>query len=187
MTIQIVVSRYNEDPLWTQLFPNVVLYNKGTPLGHPYTEIFLPNVGREAHTYYHHIYTNYDNLADYTVFLQGSPFHHSPNVINTLWKYLITPPTSGFEFVSEWLIESNLSGCPHHPELPMQEVYEKIFQEKKTELALKFGGGAQFIVSREAIRRRPREFYLRIVNLFDAMCTPEACVLERLHHFIFTT
>lgn len=187
MNVQIVVARYNENPQWTQLFPNVVLYNKGSSLDESYTSIPLPNVGREAHTYYYHIYTNYDTLADYTVFLQGSPFHHSPNVIKTLWKYIIRPPKKDFEFISEWIIESNLSGCPHHPGLPMQEVYEKIFQEKKTELPLQFGGGAQFIVSREAIQRRPREFYLRIVNLFDAMCTPEACVLERLHHLIFTT
>jgi hypothetical protein len=185
--MQIVVARYNEDPQWTQLFPNVVLYNKGAPLGSLYTEIFLPNVGREAHTFYHHIYENYHFLPDYTAFLQGSPFHHSPNVIHTLWKYMITPPTQAFEHISETLFDSNLSGCSHHPGLPMQEVYEKIFQEKKTELPLMFGGGAQFIVSREAIQRRPREFYLRIVNLFDTMCTPEACVLERLHPLIFST
>jgi hypothetical protein len=185
MTLQIVVAKYNEDVAWTDFFTNVLIYNKGSTL-EP-TDIPLPNIGREAHTYYYHIYTNYDNLADYTAFLQGAPFDHSPNILNNLWKYTITPPSTDFVFLSETIFYSNLSGCTHHPELKMADVYEKIFQERKEEMPLTFGTGAQFIVKREAILRRPREFYLRIVNLFDAMCTPEACVLERLHHFIFTT
>ena len=32
--------------------------------------------GREAGTWLHHIVTNYDRLADRTVFLQGDPFDH---------------------------------------------------------------------------------------------------------------
>merc|ERR1719248_86361 len=34
----------------------------------------LPNVGRESHTYLHHIVDNYENLANWTVFTQaGEP------------------------------------------------------------------------------------------------------------------
>ncbi|ORY34129.1 hypothetical protein BCR33DRAFT_791192 [Rhizoclosmatium globosum] len=33
--------------------------------------IQLENVGREGHTYLHHIITHYDNLADHTLFMQG--------------------------------------------------------------------------------------------------------------------
>ena len=33
----------------------------------------LPNVGRESHTYLHHIVSRYDDLADWTVFSQASP------------------------------------------------------------------------------------------------------------------
>ena len=32
----------------------------------------LPNVGRESHTYLHHIVSNYDSLADWTVFSQAA-------------------------------------------------------------------------------------------------------------------
>jgi len=36
--------------------------------------VALPNVGREGHTYLHHIVNNYENLADWTVFSQaGAP------------------------------------------------------------------------------------------------------------------
>lgn len=36
----------------------------------------LPNVGREAHTYFHHIYTHYDDLAPVTVFTQDDITKH---------------------------------------------------------------------------------------------------------------
>jgi hypothetical protein len=32
----------------------------------------LPNVGREAHTYLHHLHNRYDSLADVTIFLMAS-------------------------------------------------------------------------------------------------------------------
>ena len=38
--------------------------------------IALPNRGREAGTWLHHIVSNYDRLADRTVFMQGDPFDH---------------------------------------------------------------------------------------------------------------
>ena len=51
MTIDVVVARFNEDLGWTKaLRPDARLfvYNKGEPRD-------LPNVGREAHTYFWHI------------------------------------------------------------------------------------------------------------------------------------
>ena len=68
---QIVVSRYNEDISWTfKYYPNIIIYNKGED--HISDSISLPNVGRESHTYLYHIVSNYHQLADRTVFVQGS-------------------------------------------------------------------------------------------------------------------
>ena len=70
----IVLARYEEDISWVQPFlteANVIIYNKGSPLN---GTIELPNVGRESHTYLHHIVHNYDDLAYWTVFSQaGEP------------------------------------------------------------------------------------------------------------------
>jgi len=69
MNFCIVVARYNEDLEWTKQFLNVIIYNKGTQLhSNDFNQILLNNVGREGHTYYKHIYDNYDNLAEYTFF-----------------------------------------------------------------------------------------------------------------------
>jgi hypothetical protein len=77
----IVVSRYNENLEWINQKPfnnhPIIIYNKG--INNSYTtnnnviiNENLPNVGRESHTYLHHIIKNYHNLADVTIFLPGS-------------------------------------------------------------------------------------------------------------------
>ena len=70
MNFCIVVARYNENLEWTKNFLNVIVYNKGNPLSDDFNHFALNNVGREGHTYYKHIYDNYDNLTDYIIFLQ---------------------------------------------------------------------------------------------------------------------
>ena len=75
--IEIVVARYNEDTSW--LVPylehgiHITVYNKGPEFTHDprITVLPLPNIGREAHTYLHHVCRNYNSLADVTIFIQG--------------------------------------------------------------------------------------------------------------------
>jgi len=182
MNFCIVVARYNENVEWTKQFKNVIIYNKGTPLTDDFNQILLNNVGREGHTYYKHIYDNYDNLAEYTVFLQGNPFDHSPNLISNLNKYL----NSDFMFLSEYICYCNLNGCNKHPGLPLRNVYEKLFNERKGSLSFNFGAGAQFIVSKKKILQRPKEFYLKIVEMLNDDINPiEGFVIERFHSLIF--
>jgi len=181
----VVVARYNEDVGWTSQFQNVIIYNKGAPLDGSFNEIRLANVGREGHTYYKYICDNYDNLEDHMVFLQGNPFDHSPNVIAKI--YGIETTTTKFEFLSENILDCNLSGCPHHVGLPMADVYFKIFNMSLTDYAFRFGAGAQFVVSKEVIMSRPRSFYLKIVEMLEKSVNPiEGFVIERLHAIIFS-
>jgi hypothetical protein len=161
-----------------------------------YNEIQLENVGREGHTYYKYIYDNYDKLEDYTIFLQGYPHDHSPNIVENINKYIIKYINKyitngslniGFEFLSEEILECNLSGCNYHGYLPLVSVYEQIFNERKTEMAFRFGTGAQFIVSKTRILKHPREFYLKIVEMLQHDINPiEGYVLERFHQLIFS-
>ena len=189
MNISIVVARYNEDVEWTKQFSNIIIYNKGIPLQNSYEQIFLNNVGREGHTYYKHIYDNYDNLADYTVFLQGNPFDHSPNLISNLNNYINNKNLNiDFEFLSEWIVSCNIKGCIYHPGLPLIETYEKIFNEKipNEKMNFLFGAGAQFIVSKKKILQRPKEFYLKIIEMLNKNISPiEGNVIERFHKLIF--
>jgi hypothetical protein len=79
-TIEIVISRFNEDLNWLKNEPfnrhKIICYNKSDNENFHKTEGMtvhkLPNLGRETHTYLHHIMKNYDNLPDTTIFLPGS-------------------------------------------------------------------------------------------------------------------
>ena len=184
MSIGIVVSRYNENVDWTNTFSNVIIYNKGDPL--PNT-IPLPNVGREGHTYYKHIYDNYDNLHDYTIFLQGNPFDHSPNIIANLNR--CKNINSEFEFLSEKVINSNFEyECARNWECKhIYTTWKRIFGtelEKKQQCI--FGAGAQFIVSKRRILTKPKEFYKNIVDILGyTICPTEGYDIERFHKYIF--
>ena len=84
--IDIVIARYNENLDWLKDIPkniNIIVYNKGLEdITCPY--IKLENIGRESHTYLYHIITNYDNLADITIFCQGDSIFHSPDFLKLL-------------------------------------------------------------------------------------------------------
>lgn len=80
-TVEVCVARYNETTDWLSQAQfcdfSKVIYNKGPSKVSVKTPencviVDLPNVGREGHTFLHHIVTNYDNLADITIFLPGS-------------------------------------------------------------------------------------------------------------------
>ena len=129
--MNIIVARYNENVEWTKDFSNVIIYNKGELLNNGYNEILLNNVGREQHTFYKYIYDNYDNLENYTIFLQGNPFDHLVNTIEKLNEIINNKEyNKDFEILCHHIIPCNLSGCQYHANLPLNDVYEKLFNEK---------------------------------------------------------
>jgi hypothetical protein len=184
--MKIVVARYNEDISWIKQFTNVLIYNKGNDMdSNEYNIIKLDNVGREGHTFYKHIYDNYDNLDEYIVFLQGDPFAHTINLIDKLNKY-VNKKNFKYERIGYAELRCWLSGCKIHKGLPIKEVYEKLFGTIKEEMEFSFTGGGQFIVSKEIILSRPKNFYLKIVKLLEYDIDPiEGYVIERINELIF--
>jgi hypothetical protein len=189
--MNIIVARYNEDVEWTKQFENVIIYNKGDKLNNGYNEVFLDNVGREGHTYYKYICDNYNNLEDYTIFLQGNPFDHSPNIISNLKNYTNNKELNiEFEFLSEDIYDSSLDlECSRHLDCRnIHNTFEKVFNincnnENKECL---FGAGAQFIVSKKNILKTPKEFYENIVKILEYSIDPlEGYHIERFHRRIF--
>ena len=54
------------------------------------------------------------------------------DIISDLNKYVNnTELNIDFEFLSKDILNSNLSGCPSEPELPLINTYEKLFNEKR--------------------------------------------------------
>jgi len=186
---KIVVARYKENINWIT-DSNSIIYNKGPPLTTDLPVVSLPNVGRESHTYLTHIIDNYHTLDDYTVFLQGRPFDHSPNLLRDLAD-LIKRIESGeklnYENLSNNFLDSNISGCPHHRGLPLISCYNRLFESSIQNRPFKFSAGAQFLVSREAIHRRPLEFYIKARAMVEHHIHPiEGFVIERFWYMFFT-
>jgi hypothetical protein len=185
----IVVARYNENVEWTKQFPNVIIYNKGKPLGGGYNELFMDNVGREGHTYYKYICDNYNNLPEHVVFLQGNPFDHSPNLIANLTEYISAKKRlSDFCYLSEYAtfsfldIQRNL----HWQCTNIQRDWERVFGVRAGNHECIFGHGAQFIVSKKKILNRKKEFYENIVRMLEYSNDPlEGYNIERFHKYIF--
>jgi hypothetical protein len=83
--VEVVLAHHSEDLSWLSRIPefkdvHLRVYTKGpqanlnVPIASRASFHQLPNVGRESHTYLHHIVENYDRLADWTVFTQaGEP------------------------------------------------------------------------------------------------------------------
>jgi len=72
--LEVVLAQFDEDLAWSKPFEKVrTVYCKGG-MSCPAGSSILPNVGREGHTFLHHIVVNYDKLAAWTVFSQaGEP------------------------------------------------------------------------------------------------------------------
>jgi hypothetical protein len=187
--MKIIVARYNEKINWTKQLKNVLIYNKGkciSPDEYNYKQ--LKNIGREGHTYYQYIYDNYDYLDNYTAFVQGNPFDHSPNLIKQITNFS-EQENIQFHYLSNWKIKCNITGCKYYNpnrRPNMMEVYEMLFDKKVDNLEWVFGAGAQFIVSKKAIYKKPKEFYRKIINLLESKDTVNiGYIIERFHPLIF--
>merc|ERR550537_214069 len=85
--VEVVLARYDEAVDWADEYldrATITVYDKSK---NPAPDsIRLPNVGRESHTFLHHIVDRYDSLADWTVFSQA---------IKPTWGYHGTGLRSG--------------------------------------------------------------------------------------------
>jgi len=179
--MEVVVARYHENVDWTRQIQtaSITIYNKGYDAPCGFNMIQLPNIGREGHTYYHHIVSRYDSLAEYTAFLQGNPFDHSPHLLQNIYQQ---DQQQQFRYLSENIYQTNLAGCPYHHHLPLRDIYERLFGERHDNMSITFGAGAQFIVHRDLILKRPKSFYQGIVDLLSHSSNPiEGFVIERFH------
>lgn len=166
--LELVVAHYNEDLAWLRRVPpefRVTVYHKGAA-DSPGER--LPNVGREAHTYLYHLAEHYDDLADVTIFVQGHPFDHAPDLHKRLRAL-----ASGKESVTDfwWLgfladtddsrgrrLFVPWSKNTAREELDLEGFHLRLFGEAGPS-EYRFFVGAQFAVTREAAHRRGLDFF----------------------------
>ncbi len=193
MQIEVVVARYCENISWVGNLPRGVratVYDKGgSGTGHT-----LPNIGREAHTYFFHIVQHYENLAPVTVFVQGHPFDHAPDLHKLVrgWNgaselehgffwlgfILDTDTADGGRLFRAW--SKNLDGRG----LDMKSLFSEVFGVEEAPDVYRFKPGGQFAASADVIRQRPREFYEKCLE--QSVAFPDAAhCFERLWDRVF--
>ena len=157
--LQLVIARYRENVDWRHRFQGIptIVYEKGERRG----AYRLPNIGREAHTYLHHIVTHYGHLAPLTVFLQGDPYSHVADLEDKLWNL---SPDVGFQDLCDHVLVEDGDGHPIQPGLGLREIYQALFDEPAPDFFL-CHSAACFAVSRENVLRRPRTFYEKARDL----------------------
>lgn len=157
------------------------------------TGLSLPNIGREAHTFLHHLSVRHASLAELTVFVQGHPFDHAPDLHRRLraladgrervdgffWFGFVadTDDAHGRRLFVPWT--KNADGR----ELLMSNFHRLLFGNDGPQLYRFFPGG-QFAVTRKAAHRRNAEFYNAAAGL--AVSFPDgAHCFERVWDRIF--
>jgi hypothetical protein len=211
--MELVVARYREDLNWLRRVPPAIgltVYNKSEQAATNVTDtdhaqagltslladsqrkrlpassvaVSLPNVGREAHTYLHHLVTHYDDLPDYIIFCQGKPFDHAFDFHASLRTFATDPAQIGpFRWLGhiidtddaqgqtlfrDW--SKNEDGRP----LDMRGFHRQLF-DNEGPAQYTFVLGAQFAVSRAVILSRPLAFYQRALSISETFPDAAHC------------
>lgn len=194
-SVELVVARYREELNWLRRVPRsirVTVYDKSgaSDAGHHP----LPNVGREAHTYLHHIVARHDEFPDVTIFVQGKPFDHAPDlhkrlraiadgrerIPDFLWFGFLVDRDDrlGAALFQRW--SKNPEGRP----LRMESFWRAVFDDANPPETFTFFGGAQFAVTRDRLRSRSRLFYERALHVAESFPDAAHC-FERVWDRVF--
>jgi hypothetical protein len=208
MQKELVVAAYQADLSWLKTVSEhvkITVYRKGEKSA-DLAEIFLEeNVGRCVHTFFNHIVTRYDSLADLTFFVQDFPFDHWRNVVESLdqnieqlresatissghyfgfnTKYFDLLPASQTGVGSVYVSSSD--GHPHHTNdgIDVDRYWAELFEDNSP-LSYEFNPGGHFAATKEHIHLRSKSFYSKVLDLLESERIAPYTV-ERLENYIF--
>lgn len=183
----IVVAKYKEDVTWIDSFKDpssvVYIYDKSGGECNSHEVIPLENIGRESHTYLHHIVSNYDSMdaSGVTLFTQGNPFDHYS--VHTLKKLIPEAKKNGFS------VSTTSRAIPGHNctrtftldvfgPVDMNVVtsrtkehfgpwFERVTRKPFPQDPFWFVIAAVFAVRNDLILSKPKEYYQNMMNEFD--------------------
>ena len=195
LDFEIVVAHYNEDLAWLKpVIGHCKVYSKGGPKHTPelcFEVEALENIGREGHTYLHHIVNYYESLKDVTLFTQGrvddhiqltalemkekaleikpgrvTTFPHRAMELFNLWDGI---PWEKYPCWAKWSSPEGIFKGKKAPKTPAQyfgDFFDN-FGHDGPPMSIGFQPGAIFAVRRETIHQHPKETYQqRLEDLF---------------------
>ena len=218
MTRELVIAAYDKYLDWLDKINSdikVTVYRKGNGEKQREGEIKIEsNKGRCVHSFFNHIYTNYDNLSDITFFGQDWPFDHWEDVVEVvnngtenLVHQLKVGGYYGFHF-NTITVPSPLGGCmwalsqsKQHGEGRVlvcqsngypQDFNPNINVDKYWDLLFndekpaeyEFMPGGHFGITKEHAQLRSKEFYKKVCDLL-LEDDSAPWMIERLECYIF--
>lgn len=215
MKKEIVISAYDKPLDWIKKINSEIkisIYRKGDFLPLSDNEIKIePNKGRCVHTFFNHIYSRYDDLADYTFFVQDYPFDHWGNLLEILNSdiseihknaSLTIDGYYGFhnnflgtawqmhpseQFKNGCVISCLSNGYPQdtNPNINVDKYWKILFSNTQdVPRCYEFIPGGHFVIKKEQVKIRSKEFYYKIINLLlNDENSP--WMIERLECYIF--
>lgn len=178
----LIVAKYTEDITWTkyakadQIFiyikNNESLKNKDNLI---YNK--LPNVGKESHTYLHHIVENYESLADLNIFVHGHPFDHTPNLLKILKQTSLSEMTKvvkrscDFGYIPLGTISGIFSTSQPKWD-KIHSIYNEVYRPVtllKLPPEFPATSNAQFIATKDCIKRHSLGLYEHLLKLHYSM------------------
>jgi hypothetical protein len=171
-TVRVIVGRHAEDLDWLVLLPEdyqIYISNSGEEILDIPNNIAdrtvvarVENTGREAGHWLRYIVSNYENLADINVFLQGSPhIGHTPNVLFKIERHDIEG--KGFCYLCSDRKPTRLLG---EGSFQPRTLIGTAVGRKFPIVELSTGGvwGAQHYATKKTIQNYPLEWYSSILS-----------------------
>jgi len=189
----LVIAKYNENLSWLENIDinkdNVYIYSKN---GVKYEEnvyknnILLENIGRESHTYLHYIVNNYNNLNDFTVFVQGRFDDHVSldKLFTEKTEFISCEYEENFR-LDEWKGILNKNKYDLNLDQWIKKFVEPNMDEYTLSKKIYWKPGAIFTIPKNKILSRPIEFYEILLNQLDNINPEEGHFFERSWYYIF--
>lgn len=167
-SVIVVVAHYNEDLSWVQRIKyKHIIYSK-TIKSDP-SVIFQPlNKGNEASAYFQYILDNYNTLPEYVFFVHGhdTSWHHEGSIVDIINNTDLTD----YRTLNKFPLAKIDPESPD-PKRAFQDIGIAIEHPPDTN-NLYYESCAMMCVSRENIRNRSFEFYLRFQTYLLTTNTP---------------
>jgi len=180
----VVISRYNESVDWVKdLQYPYTIYNKGMD-DINYPNIKLSNIGRESGTYIYHIIQNYNNINDYTIFLQAMPFEHCGNLLEKIKNYNRDELT----LLADGILPNNLCVVPEDHRLGVEKIVNKLglhdYLKNYITPQYDYPFGSQWIIPKKYIINKSLKFWIDLYEIHQSIFE-SPWVLERMFLHVF--
>jgi hypothetical protein len=207
MNFNIVIAFYNTDNYINLLkeFDRLIVNYKAIIYNKSNKEITIPNencllqnlnnIGREGETYLNHIINNYDNLSDYTLFIQDDTHNHIKNY-NKFIDFCKAAMENNIPFQlypCSWrqngvvVLRTIKNGMHNLHTLPSSDAIKKCCEYNSIVLPKQYitETCAFFICHKNTILKHEKDFYIKLRNWL-LMDEKNGYVLEHIWKLIFT-